>query len=197
MIGRRGEAGALLSRRPSAWHPERAALALVLAGAFLSGCGNWVSSDDLDGTYLGPIALSVTESGDPLILLLVCSEPLTEVRIRYGGDGPRTKEGYNGKVGTWEARSPLALGFHELNLMDPGPEWVAHSPESLSSPWSYIVNGYSDTPKAETATVFARAELIAKLTSDTVLVGSELAESRADFEKRECSDPRPTIDPDR
>lgn len=169
---------------PAAWRKLAGALCAYVA---VAGCGNLVSSKDLGGTYLGPIGISVSESGDPLILLMVCNEPVTEVEIVYGGDGPHKKSGENGHVGTWKAESPLDLGLHELNLVKPGAEWVAHSPESLSSPWSYIVNGYSDSPKAETDTVFAHSDEIADLTPDTVLVESDAVQTRSEFESRDCS----------
>ena len=171
------------------------AAALVLGLTAVAGCGNWVSTDDLDFAYLGPIALTVNDAGDPLILLLVCNEPVSEVEVIYGLDGPTKKSGGNGDVGTWEAKSPLALGRHELNLIEPGDEWVSHPAESLISPWSYIVTGRNDD--GETASVYARSAVIAKLAPGDVLVGSEIAESRAEFEKRKCSDPPPSMISDR
>ncbi len=101
----------------------------------LSGCGNLITTEIIGGT-----GLTVSQDGDPVAVIAVCSDYVDEVGVVLGRDGLADDE-QNIPVGTWTATEPQS-GLVQVNLLNPGPQWQAPTDVVFEDDLLYIVGSY-------------------------------------------------------
>lgn len=157
--------------------------AVVLALA-VSGCGNWITAHET-----GRVGITVDPAGSPVIAVLTCERSTPVVLMHEGRSESLADDEPNVQRGQWRAREPFT-GVRTFSIADPGDQWRTDStPGALEDDRLFIVDGGAvEDEDASLGGVTFRAEDLAAVTSDQVLVREGDLESLGAFGDYECSD---------
>lgn len=87
---------------------------------------------------IGQTAISVDESGNPIVVIAVCEKHINEIEIVLGREGIKDSEP-NPVVGTWTATTPIT-DTGTLDLRTPGPAWTPKTGVTIEPKKLYLVD---------------------------------------------------------
>ncbi|WGX99375.1 hypothetical protein [Nocardioides sp. L-11A] len=160
------------SARPGVRPPHL--LALVAAGASLTGCGNAVTAE-----VVGTAAITVAADGTPIALVRVCRGEVDTVRISGDRAGLADDEP-NPTLGIWRARGGQD-GLVELALHAANDGWSGPDDLPLAAGRPYILTAADADEDAETTQVSFTTDQLERMTPDQVIVGDGSIEPRSGF----------------
>ncbi|MEO6606318.1 MAG: hypothetical protein ABIN55_11935 [Aeromicrobium sp.] len=154
----------------------RRVVAVAVAIASLSACGNAVTTD-----VNGQTAITVDDEGNLVVLVAVCHSSIDQVTIAADREGLKETE-ENPILGTWTASKPQK-GLVTLSLADPGSPWQSSSTFVPADAKGYIVIGARTDADVEATQVYFHGGDVAGLTPDDVIVEDAKVQKRSTFEK--------------
>ena len=159
---------------------------LTVAAAAVVGlvpaCGNVITTD-----IIGRTAVARGAQGQPVVVVVLCSGEVDEVRLYEGREGLEPDE-TNPEVATLTSDDAQS-GQVEVDLADPEPPWTGSpAPARLSRDMLYIAAASWSGHDAETSQVSFRGRQLATLADDEVLVRSGDVLPRDELDDLACDD---------
>lgn len=162
---------------------------ILLGGSLLvtAGCGG------AETTIIGQTAISVDESGKPVVVVAVCEKHINFIDIYFDREGLKETE-ENKMVGEWTSIETITSGV-TLNVENPGPQWKPQAGVSIQADKRYIIGASAtDEDLAATQVAFSGSDL-RTMRSDSVYTNTDdpdseklIRQSRASFEADTCRD---------
>lgn len=148
----------------------------------VSACGNLITTD-----IIGRTAVARGAQGQPVVVVMLCSGEVDEVRLSEGREGLEPEE-TNPEVATLTSDDALT-GLVEVDLADPGPPWTGSpAPTRLAGDMLYIASASWAGHDAVTTQVSFRGRQLATLTDNEVLVRTGDVLPRNEFHDLACND---------
>ncbi len=158
------------------------AVAAAAAVGLVPACGNVITTE-----IIGRTAVARGAQGQPVVVVVVCSGEIDEVRLHEGREGLESDE-TNPEVAML-ASDDAHTGLVEVDLADPEPPWTGSpAPSRLNRIVLYIAAASWSEHDAATSQVSFRGRQLATLADDEVLVQRGEVLPRDELDDLACDD---------